>query len=54
MTPQRMIPFLWARLVALLVFVIVVGWNAVWWALAIGVVLLLMTGYQLYMAYQSR
>ena len=48
------LPMLWLRLVVVIGFTIFVAIQQMWPITAIGVVLTLLTGYQIYRAYSSR
>ena len=48
------LPMLWLRLVVVIGFIIFVAIQQMWLITAIGVVLTLLTGYQIYRAYSSR
>lgn len=54
MLASRMIPMLWVRLVILIGFMVFVAFNSSWIFVAIAGVLVVITGFQLMMAYQSR
>lgn len=44
---------LWLRLVVVAGFVVFVGWQGMWLIAGIGVILAIITGFQLYQAYQE-
>ena len=48
------LPMLWLRLVVVIGFIIFVAIQQMWLITTIGVVLTLLTGYQIYRAYSSR
>ena len=48
------LPMLWLRLVVVIGFTIFVAIQQMWLITTIGVVLMLLTGYQIYRAYSSR
>ena len=50
MLTERMIPFLWLRLVVVVGFTLFVAWQQLWLIAVIGVLLSALTGYQIYSA----
>lgn len=54
MMAARMIPALWFRLVILIGFMLFMLWESMWVLSVIGLVLLLLTAWQLRTAYQQR
>ena len=54
MLSQKMIPYLWARLVATLVFAGFVAWQSMWLLRVIAIGLAALTSFQLRTAYQHR
>ena len=53
MLTERMIPFLWLRLVVVVGFTLFVAWQQLWLIAIIGVLLSALTGYQIYSASKS-
>ena len=53
MLTERMIPFLWLRLVVVVGFTLFVAWQQLWLIAVIGVLLFALTGYQIYSASKS-
>lgn len=54
MLSQKMIPYLWARLVATLVFAGFVAWQSMWLLCVIAIGLAALTGLQLRTAYHQQ
>lgn len=53
MKPSQQIPFLWVRLVAIIIFVIVMVIVKPLWLAGLGAAFGALTGWQLYSAYRS-
>lgn len=54
MTPARMIPMIWLRLIVILAFGIFVAWQGHWLVGIIAGVLVLVSAWQLWYAYRQR
>lgn len=54
MTPERLIPVIWVRLVALVAFGIFLFWQEYWFVAIIAAVLVLVSIIQLVIAYRQR
>ncbi len=54
MLSERMLPFLWLRLVIVMAFTIFVAFQDLWLIVGIGAFLSALTGYQIYSVYQNR
>ena len=54
MLPSRMIPMIWIRLIVILIFGIYVSWQGYWFIGIIAGVLVLVSIWQLWMAYKYR
>lgn len=53
MKPSQQIPFLWVRLVAIIIFVIVMAIVKPLWLAGLGAAFGALTGWQLYSAYRA-
>lgn len=54
MNPSRMIPAIWIRLIVMLGFGIFVTWQGYWFIGILAGILVLVSGWQLWMAYKHR
>lgn len=54
MIPSRMIPLIWIRLIVILIFGVYVSWQGYWFVGIIAGVLVLVSFWQLWMAYKYR
>lgn len=53
MFARKMIPAIWLRLIVVILFSIFVAWQGMWLIAAIGALLILLSAYQLVMAYRE-